>query len=280
MSVVIGIDIGGSTTKIVGFKEANGKKQLISPQLVKADDPITSIYGAFGKFTDENGIALRDIKRVMMTGVGSSYVTRGLYGLECVAVPEFRSIGLGGLYVSGLDSALVVSMGTGTALVHATANKEMKYLGGTGVGGGSVAGLSRLLINAETFEHIVELATEGDLEKIDLRIKDITADDGLTELARDLTASNFGNVNDLATREDIAAGIVNLVLETIGMMSVFGARSVGVKDIVLTGSLSRVSLCKSKFNQFNGLHKAEGLHFIVPELSQFATVIGTALSSG
>ena len=280
MSVVIGIDIGGSTTKIVGFRNDDGKKQLINPQLVKADDPITSIYGAFGKFTDENGIALKDIERVMMTGVGSSYVTRGLYGLDCIAVPEFRSIGLGGLYVSGLKSALVVSMGTGTALVHATEVGDMKYLGGTGVGGGTVAGLSRLLINAETFEHIVELASGGDLANIDLRIQDITADTGLAELARDLTASNFGNVNDLATREDMAAGIVNLVLETIGMMSVFGARSVGVKDIVLTGNLSKLALCKSKFNQFNGLHKAEGLRFIVPELSPFATVIGTALNSG
>ena len=279
MSVVIGIDIGGSTTKIVGFRHENGKKTLINPQLVKANDPITSIYGAFGKFTDENGIALKEIDRVMMTGVGSSYVTRGLYGLECISVPEFQSIGLGGLYVSGLRSALVVSMGTGTALVHATSDGKMRYLGGTGVGGGSVAGLSRLLIKAETFEHIVELAAGGDLANIDLRIQDITADNGLTELARDLTASNFGNVNDLATREDIAAGIVNLVLETIGMMSVFGARSVGVKDIVLTGNLSTLELCKSKFNQFNGLHEAEGLHFIIPKLSPFATVIGTALSS-
>ena len=50
MGVVVGIDIGGSTTKIVGFDE---KKNLIHPMFVTADDPITSIYGAFGKFTDE-----------------------------------------------------------------------------------------------------------------------------------------------------------------------------------------------------------------------------------
>ena len=54
MSVIIGIDVGGSTTKIVGFEMDNGKRRLIKPQFVKANDPITSIYGAFGKFTDEN----------------------------------------------------------------------------------------------------------------------------------------------------------------------------------------------------------------------------------
>ena len=47
---VVGIDVGGSTTKIVGFKsDANGENKLISPFLVRATDPITSIYGAFGK---------------------------------------------------------------------------------------------------------------------------------------------------------------------------------------------------------------------------------------
>ena len=42
-------------------------------------------------------------------------------------IEEFRSIGLGGLYLSGLSSSLVVSMGTGTALVHADKKKGMKY---------------------------------------------------------------------------------------------------------------------------------------------------------
>lgn len=277
MSVVIGIDVGGSTTKIVGFRTEGGKRQLVEPQLVKANDPITSIYGAFGKFTDENRLALSDIDRVMMTGVGSSYVNHGLYGLECIRVPEFRSLGLGGLYLSGLDNALCVSMGTGTALVHAKAGGEMKYLGGTGVGGGTIMGLSRLLLNAESIEHIIEFAESGDLSRIDLRIKDMTAENNLSELSRDLTASNFGNVSDLATKDDISAGLMNLVLETVGMISVFGARSAGVKDIVITGNLTYMDCCKAKFAQFNSIYEKEGLNFIIPSLSRFATVIGTAL---
>ena len=73
MGIVIGIDVGGSTTKIVGFRDIDGKRELISPQLVKANDPLTATYGAFGKFTDENGIKISDIDKVLMTGVGSSY---------------------------------------------------------------------------------------------------------------------------------------------------------------------------------------------------------------
>ncbi|MBQ7333519.1 MAG: type II pantothenate kinase [Clostridia bacterium] len=278
MSVVIGIDVGGSTTKIVGFRKEEDKISLIEPQFVRANDPVTACYGAFGKFTDENRLAISDIERVMMTGVGSSYVKRDLYGLECLHVPEFNSIGKGGLYLSGHTEALVVSMGTGTALVHAKKSGEMKYLGGTGVGGGTIMGLSRLLLQADSIEHIADYADTGDLSRIDLRIGDLTSNDNLAILSRELTASNFGNVSDIATREDIALGILNMVFETIGMVSVFAAHEAGVKDIILTGNLTRFPHCEKKFRELNELKSNYGVNFVIPENSKFATVIGTALS--
>lgn len=277
MSVIIGIDVGGSTTKIVGFrKRSDGGIGLIEPQLVRANDPMTATYGAFGKFTDENNLRFSDIDRVMMTGVGASHVKKNLYGLDCQRVEEFKAIGLGGLYLSGLSEALVVSMGTGTAMVHAKSNGEMHYLGGTGVGGGTLMGLSKLLLKAESINHIAEYAAEGNLANVDLRIKDITASDGLTNLSRDLTAANFGKLSDVATSGDIALGIMNMVFETVGMVSIFAARSVGVKDIVLTGNVTQFDYCRAKFDEFNGMYDSYGVNFIIPTHSRFATVIGTA----
>lgn len=277
MSVIIGIDVGGSTTKIVGIKCEKDKKILINPQFVKANDPVTATYGAFGKFTDENGLSIKEIDRIMMTGVGSSYIKKDMYGLDCVRVPEFNAIGLGGRYLSGLDNALVVSMGTGTAIVHAAENGEMNYLGGTGVGGGTLVGLSKLLLNAESVEHIAEYSAMGNISNVDLCIGDITAPDTAGTLTAELTASNFGKVSDLTEKSDIAAGILNMVYETIGMVSIFAARSVGVKDIVLTGNLSRLEFCKEKFNFFNSMKKMYGVNFIIPDKAEFATVIGTTL---
>ncbi len=275
MSVVIGIDIGGSTTKIVGIRVADdGRRSLIKPQNVKATDPLTAVYGAFGKFTDENRLEIKDISRVMMTGVGSSYVKRNLYGLDCHRASEFESIGKGGLYLSGLSEALVVSMGTGTAMVHANGGR-MTYLGGTGVGGGTLMGLSKLLLKAESIEHIAEYAENGNLDNIDLRIKDITANGALEALLKDMTVSNFGNVSDIASKSDIALGILNMVFETIGMVSVFAARSVGVRNVVLTGNVTQFDFCKRKFDEINGM--GYGVNFIIPERSRFATVIGAAL---
>ena len=173
MSIIIGIDVGGSTTKICGITEMDGKRKLIEPLCVSAGDPITSTYGAFGKFLDVNGFSLSDISKVMMTGIGASQIKRDIYGLSCERIPEFTAIGLGALYLSGLSSALTVSLGTGTAIVFADEGGKMEYLGGTGVGGGTLLGLSKIMTNADSIEHIVELAEMGSLKNIDLRIADV-----------------------------------------------------------------------------------------------------------
>lgn len=270
---VIGIDVGGSTTKIVGFDENNN---LINPLFVRATDQVTSIYGAFGKFTSENSIELSDISRVMMTGVGSTFITKPLYGLKCESVPEFECVGRGGLYLSGLNETIVVSLGTGTALVHAKRDNEITYLGGTGVGGGTLMGLSKQILNMDDIEHIVELAKNGDLNNIDLRIKDISNKSDFGGLPDIMTAANFGKISDIATREDMALGIINMVFEVAGMIAIFASRNHKIKDIVLTGNLTRVPQSKEVFQTLNSMF---GVNFIIPENAQFSTVIGAALSA-
>ena len=270
---VIGIDVGGSTTKIVGFDENH---KLITPLFVRAADQITSIYGAFGKFTSENSIELGEISRVMMTGAGSTFVTKPIYGLKCESVTEFECVGRGGLYLSGLKDTIVVSLGTGTALVHARENNLIDYLGGTGVGGGTLMGLSKQLLKMDEIEHIVELAKDGDLNNIDLRIKDISKQTSFSGLPDTMTASNFGKISDIATKSDIALGIINMVFEVAGMLAVFAARNHNLKDIVLTGNLTRVPQSKAIFETLNSMFD---VNFMIPENAQFSTVIGAALSA-
>lgn len=271
MGVVVGIDIGGSTTKIVGF---DNNRKLMDPMFVTANDPITSLYGAFGKFTDKNNLGLSDIDKVMLTGAGSSYVSKPIYGLSCQITPEFKSIGLGGLYLSGLKDAIIVSLGTGTALVHAVEGKEPFYMGGTGVGGGTLMGLSRKLLGLNTVEHIDEIAQTGNIDNVDLKVKDISKKD--IGLSGQLTASNFGKISDMATQGDLAAGIINMVFETIGMIAYFGAKQFNIKDVVLTGNLTQMSQAKPVFETLNQMFD---MKFTIPENAQFSTVIGAALSS-
>lgn len=274
-TIIIGIDIGGSTTKIVGFDVSGGKRELIQPMFVKATDPITSVYGAFGKFLDINSFSLENIQKVMITGAGSSYVSRSIYDLPCEKIAEFKSIGLGGLYLSKLDRAIITSCGTGTALVYAQRGQEPKYLGGTGVGGGTLVGLSKKLLSMDNVDHVSNLAKTGSIDKVDLKIKDITKQDIVPGFGDIMTASNFGLMDDRATKADIALGLINMVFETIGMMAIFAARNYSIKDIVLTGNLSGVSQAPSVFNTLNTMFD---MNFIIPENSRYGTVIGAALA--
>ena len=213
-----------------------------------------------------------------MTGAGASIITNNqIYNLPCTSVAEFDSIGRGGLYLSGLEEAVIVSMGTGTALTYAKKEGKsytVKYLGGTGVGGGTLVGLCRKLVGVDTVEHIEQLCAEGDLNNIDLRIKDISFNRSYHEINESLTASNFGKVTDLATSADLSLGVANLVAETIAMVSIFAARSYGIRDIVLTGNLTTIAPIR---RVFTGLSDSFGVNFIIPENSQFGTVIGAAL---
>lgn len=111
--IAIGIDVGISTTKIVGIRDG----EVVSPLWIKATDPVTSLYGAFGKFLHDNDIALDDVERVMLTGVGAAYINSPIYGLTTQKVEEFIADGLGAAFESKLNRMIVVSMGTGTSLV-------------------------------------------------------------------------------------------------------------------------------------------------------------------
>lgn len=270
MKTIIGIDVGGSTTKIVGLKEDG---TFISCQQVKAADPVTSVYGALGKYLQENKIALTEIAQIVLTGVGSSFFSEDIYGVPTKTVDEFVAIGLGGLALSGKKDALIISMGTGTAYVRASENK-IAHIGGSGVGGGTLVGLCGKLINAHQFDTIMECSADGDLGNVDLRIKDISKDI-ISMLPPTTTAANFGKISDMATDADIALGLINMVLETIGMMGVFALKNDTIKDVILTGMLSVIPQAKERFQMIADMH---GINFIIPENSIYATAYGAALS--
>lgn len=270
MARLVGIDIGGTTTKIVGFQEG----EPFNPLFVKATDPLSASYGAFGRFINENKLQLTDIDGIMMTGVGATFIEGRIYGLPTFKVDEFLSIGLGGLFLANLERAIIVSMGTGTAFVMAEQG-QARHLGGTGVGGGTLLGLSNRMLNMREFDDIVELAKEGDLKHVDLTVGDITHTD-LASLTKETTASNFGKMNDLASKADLALGIINLIFETIGVMAVLAARNEDVKDVVLTGNLTHVPQVHPIFERLSTLF---GINFHIPTYAEYATAVGAVLVS-
>ena len=270
MSVVIGIDVGGSTTKIVGYTD---KAKLVGMLKVEAADPLTSAYGALGKFINEHSLALADVKQIILTGVGSALFKKKVYGIPTSTVDEFKAIGLGGLALSNKNEGLIVSMGTGTAFVRA-GKKGIFHIGGSGVGGGTVLGLGSHLCGIKSFKNLVALAQKGKLNKVDLNIGDISTR-AISTLTKEITASNFGKMEDGLSQADLAAGVLNMVFQTIGMMAVFACRNEHMKDVILTGTLSQVPSAEKVFRM---LHTMHGINFIIPKNAIYATATGAALS--
>ena len=173
----------------------------------------------------------------MLTGVGAAYIDERIYGLPTSKSEEFVADGLGARYESKLDRMIVVSMGTGTSLVKCDGD-DIKHIGGIGIGGGTLAGLSRIMLKTDDIKQIINLAKDGDISKINLLIGDISAKP-LPGLPMTATASLFSNAKANASR-----------------------------------NLTLLPQCREVFP---AMEKLYGVRFRIPKYSEFCTAIGAAL---
>lgn len=268
--MVIGIDIGGSTTDIVGFDD----NELLSPTTVRASDPVSSAAGALGRYLAETGRQLSDISTLAVTGVGAGALGSELLGLPVSHVDEFKAIGRGGVFLTGIDSAVVASLGTGTAIVVADEG-SIAHWGGSGVGGGTLIGLSKALIGVSDIDLIARKAANGDLSRVDLSVGDISVTE-IPGLAPDTTASNFAKMADDATDDDKAMAVVNLVCQTVGMIAAGAAGATGKDAVVLIGKLASFPAAAGVFDQLSSLNN---LNYIVAPQAAYATAVGAAVEA-
>ena len=96
MGVILGIDIGGSSTKIVGLAP---DLSVIDMLRVKADDPLTSLYGALGIYLPlittncaVLGVALTNVQKEygIFTGVVNGFATALGFTISIVILAGIR----------------------------------------------------------------------------------------------------------------------------------------------------------------------------------------------
>jgi type II pantothenate kinase len=267
--MVIGIDIGSTTTKVAAIISDNNIIKIKT----KAIDAITSATGAFGKMIMENDFRLESIDKINMTGAGASKIAGDLFGIKTNKIDEMLSIGAGGKYLSKKDQIIISNIGTGTAIIQVSGN-VITHLGGTGVGGGTIIGLAKELLKTTDFDTILKYALKGNINNVDLNVGDI-AETNIGFLDKKFTASNFGKMLDIATREDIAMGIINLTYQVIGMVSVFAAKSKGNHTVVITGNGSNNPIGQKILADISRMYNID---FEFPADAEYATAIGAALS--
>ena len=227
---ILGLDVGISTTDLVGSWAP--------------EHPLTLPTGSFAE-TAEEGVRrlLQEAPPprgssivVAATGVGLHRLPPKLVALPVRHVSEMEAIGRGGLLLSGLREALVVSLGTGTALVSARDGVFRHVVPGTGVGGGTLVTFARALLGVADLDALADLAARGDRFRVDLTIGEVVGGP-LGALPPDATASNLGKWSAGTSREDLAAGLVNLVAEVAMQFALLGLQITGQSRAVLVGKL-------------------------------------------
>jgi type II pantothenate kinase len=271
MKLYLGVDIGSSITKAVALREDT----IAGFTSTVTMDPIAAASGAIGKLLAEQGYRLEDVLRIAVTGGGARFLRMNeLFGIPLTMVDEVEAIGLGGIALTGKDRALVVSMGTGTAMVIVEDHgRSIKHIGGTGVGGGTLLGLGRLILNKHSIEALENLAEKGNSVKVDLTVADI-AGGPVGIIPSEATASNFGKISDEATDEDIAAALFNLVGQVIGVLAIFASKIYGMeKDIVAVGKLASSKLIVKAMRDVAAIFEAD---ICFPENGDYCTALGAA----
>lgn len=119
---IIGIDVGSTMVKIIEYQEEKIINSKISENR-NAEEVLDN-------FLKINEIDVKQIEKIVVTGIGANKVNHNKYHIPIVKVPEFEAVATGGLYLTNKEEAIIASVGTGTALIRAT-QKEIKHLGGT-----------------------------------------------------------------------------------------------------------------------------------------------------
>ena len=257
---IIGIDRGASFTDFA-VADADGIREIFSIE----DRDWASIGTAY-----EQLITNYQTPYIVFSGSATGMPTSLRNTITTIA--EIDAIGFGGAAMADCNECVVVSMGTGSAIVH-FANNSAHHLGGSGVGGGTIKGLSALICGLNNPSQIEALALKGKASELNLTISDLGYEQ-ISFLGADMTASNFADIKSNKI-EDQAAAILDLVGETVGIIASICARSVNCRDhIVMVGRVAENQFIRRVLNLVGKLYQTT---FIFPENPGYATAYGAAV---
>ena len=256
----IGIDRGASFTDFAVIESGS----LIETHSIEKRD-WQNIADAYERLTDRY-----QNHRTVFTG--STADMPAWLQNEVQMISEIDAIGFGGAALANYSDCIVTSIGTGTAIVYYSEH-DARHVGGTGLGGGTIRGLSSILCNLEDPDKIETQALMGDPSRINLTISDLGYE-GLSFLGSDMTASNFADIKSKKPA-DMAAGILRLVAETVGIIASICAREYKCPDrIVIVGKVANSQFIQHTIELVGKLYQTQ---FTFPENPGYATVYGAAM---
>ena len=219
-----------------------------------------------------------DVNFLAVTGGKHLNLGNKIDSTKIIHVNEIDAVGEGAMNLSGLSDkspTIIVSAGSGTACILAQGGSFV-HCSGTGVGGGTVLGLSKLLLGTTNPVEIAELAKAGNESGVDLILRDVVSGP-IGELPSDTTAVNFGKISKIdseISKQDIAAGIINLVGQTAARIATSVATTFNAKEIVVVGRSPSFNGLKNSLEQAASI-MGFSPHF--PNNGEYASALGALL---
>lgn len=148
---------------------------------------------------------------------------------------------------------IIINIGSGVSIVKVNNEESFERIGGTMCGGGTLLGLSKLLLNVDDFNEILELAKKGNHRNLDLLVSDIYGNrsdsncEVLNNLDLDVLASSFGKVNQILKtdpnhkfqKEDLAQSLLILICFQIAQLGYLFAKREKINHIFYYGTFSK-----------------------------------------
>lgn len=270
---ILVFDIGCTNIKTIIMKiTRNGADEnidLIGKEISKRVSFADFFYLIINKYR----IDTSRIEKIVTTGTGVSFLDDSIDGVSILKVDEFTAVGYGGILLSKLDEALIVSIGTGTTIVYSNLYENIR-LGGTGLGGGTFVGLSNAILNCnlksykiKTFDELISIAKAGKTLNVDLSIGDISKTH-ILNMSKDITAANFAGVNKEHNVNDLIAGVLNLILENISLLVNSFKKNL---PIVYIGTLVTNDIVKKRLVEISE-YTGDKIHFV--DNADYAICIG------
>jgi type II pantothenate kinase len=222
----VGIDAGGSLMKIA-YQEKN--------KMHYKKFPIHEMEAAISwlKIVAPNA-------KAAITGGKAHIIQQNFFPDEQI-IPEFQATCEGAklfLQEEGRETEspfLLVNIGTGTSW-HVIKGNEYERILGSGIGGGTFTGLGGILSHEEDFSELTKIANEGDKGKVDLLVRDIY-ESAEPPIDGNLTAANFAKgLKVKHSEQDRVASLVNMIVETIVLLTLQAAALHKTKQVVFIGS--------------------------------------------
>jgi len=271
--LIAGIDVGASATKGVLVEDL----KIVNSYIVPTVDAVFSASEVMEYLTARaKGDSKDTIEAVAVSGGGSRKIGDRILDLPVKKVDEIKANGLGGLLLTEKSKGLIVNVGTGTSMVAAyDGGKNVEHVGGTGVGGGTILGLSKRLLRIDDFVVVEEKASRGDARMVDLTVGDIVGGP-IGIVPAEATASNFGRLASEAAEDDVAAGIFNMVSQVIGLLAAMAAKAYNLEeDVILAGRVVRSRIVSENIRRTMELF---GVEAYVPSNCEYCTAFGAACS--